>query len=248
MYYIQYLLTPYMKNLFLTIPCLIMISYSAVSQNAGEALKVKRTEDFELSGEGKNKAWQAASWNLMTPTEKGESRKTQFKVLYSDKGIYFLVHNEDAVLTATKTADFEKLWLEDVAEVFLWPDTTETIYFEYEISPLNYELPLIIPNLKGKFLGWIPWQYTGDRKIIHFTHVEGGEKKSGSKITAWYAEFFIPYTLMSPLPNVPPKSGATWRANLYRVDYDTPKTAQWHWKPIETNFHQFTKFGMIIFE
>ncbi|HZI25381.1 MAG TPA: hypothetical protein VFD46_09900, partial [Chryseolinea sp.] len=61
-------------------------------------------------------------------------------------------------------------------------------------------------------------------------------------------EFFIPYALMSPLPNVPPKSGATWRANLYRVDYDSPKTVRWHWKPIETNFHQFTKFGMIIFE
>ena len=108
-----------MKNLFLTISLLIIISSSSVSQNAAEALRVKRTDDFELSGVGINKAWQAASWNLMQPSEKGESRKTQFKVLYSDKGIYFLFHNEDAVLTATKTADFEKLWLEDVAEVFL---------------------------------------------------------------------------------------------------------------------------------
>jgi hypothetical protein len=236
-----------MNSLFLLTSFMIILSYSAPSQDS-EALRVRRTEDFEFSGNGDNKAWQAASWNSLTPAEKGEGRTTRFKVLYSDRGMYFLFHNEDAVLTATKTADFEKLWLEDVVEVFLWPDTTETIYFEYEISPLNYELPLIIPNLKGKFLGWIPWQYTGDRKIIHHTNVEGGEKKNGSKITSWYAEFFIPYTLLTPLPNVPPKSGTTWRANMYRVDYDTPKAAHWYWKPIETNFHQFTKFGIIIFE
>ena len=182
-----------MKNVILTFLFVTLMSLSAVSQNSAEAIKVKHTNDFELSGEGKNKAWDDASWNLMTSSEKGESRKTRFKILYSDKGVYFLFHNEDGVLTATKTADFEKLWLEDVAEVFLWPDTTETIYFEYEISPLNYELPLIIPNLKGKFLGWIPWQYTGDRKVIHFTHVEGGEKKSGSKITCLVCRIF--YTL-----------------------------------------------------
>src|SRR6187551_2818593 len=129
-----------------------------------QKITVKRTNDFEITGDGKDKAWGSAPWITMTPNE-GDSRKTQFKALYSAAGIYFLFYNEDEVLTATKTADNEKLWLEDVVEVFLWPDTTETIYFEYEISPLNYELPLIIPNFNGKFLGWIPWQYTGERKV-----------------------------------------------------------------------------------
>src|SRR5688572_33249927 len=230
----------FMKTLIQPLLYLIVLSHSAAAQNSAESITVKHTKDFELTGDGRNKAWDDAPWNSMVSSEKADLRKTRFKILYSDKGIYFLFHSEDGVLTATKTADYEKLWLEDVAEVFLWPDTTETIYFEYEISPLNYELPLIIPNLKGKFLGWIPWQYTGDRKVIHFTHVEGGEKKSGSKITSWYAEFFIPYALMAPLTNVPPKSGTTWRANMYRVDHDAPKTVRWHWKPIETNFHQFT--------
>ena len=181
-----------MKNVFLTILFVPLMSLSAFSQHSAETIKVKRTNDFELSDEGKNKAWEGAPWNLLTSSEKGEPRKTRFKILYSDKGIYFLFHNEDVVLTATKTADFEKLWLEDVAEVFLWPDTTETIYFEYEISPLNYELPLIVPNLKGKFLGWIPWQYTGDRKVIHFTHVNGGEKRSGARSHLGMPNFLYP--------------------------------------------------------
>jgi hypothetical protein len=184
----------------------------------------------------------------MSPSEVDEIRKTKFKVLYSNTGIYFFFHNEDEILTASKTADFERLWLEDVAEVFLWPDTTETVYFEYEISPLNYELPILIPNFEGKFLGWRPWEYEGERKTRHLTKVDGGKKETGSKIKAWYAEFFIPYALLDPLKNVPPKKGATWRANMYRVDHDNKKAVRWHWKKPETNFHQFTKFGVLIFE
>ena len=237
-----------MKNGFLTVLFVTLMSMPAVSQNSGEAIKVKRTHDFELSGDGKNKAWEAATWILMSCSEKGEARKTRFKILYSDKGVYFLFHNEDEVLTATKTADFEKLWLEDVAEVFLWPDTTETIYFEYQISPLNYELAILIPNFDGKFLGWRPWQYEGERKTKHLTVIEGGEKKSGSKIDGWYAEFFIPYALLTPLRNVPPARGSVWRANMYRIDYDNKKISRWQWRKTETNFHQYRRFGTLIFD
>ena len=47
-------------------------------------------------------------------------------------------------------------------EVFLWPDERDPIYFEYEISPLGRELPILVPNLDGKFLGWRPWHYEGE--------------------------------------------------------------------------------------
>ncbi len=216
-------------------------------QNSGTII-AKYTDDFKLSGDGKNSAWEGASWIALTASEGDETRKTGVKVLYSKTGIYFLFNNEDEILTASKTADFEKLWLEDVAEVFLWTDTTATVYFEYEISPLNYELPILIPNFDGKFLGWRPWEYEGDRKTRHLTSVAEGEKKTGSKIKAWYAEFFIPYVLMSPLRNVPPTRGAVWKVNMYRVDYDHNKTVRWFWKKPETNFHQFTKFGKLVFD
>lgn len=237
-------------RLFILFTCVLLTSFRTFSQqNSSEALRIKQTANFELSGNGTNKAWEAAQWNTMSPREKDESRQSRFKVLYSNSGIYFLFHSEDEKLTASKTADFEKLWLEDVIEVFLWTDTTETTYFEYEISPLNYELPILIPNFDGKFLGWRPWQYEGDRKVKHFTHVDGGEKKTGSKITAWYSEFFIPFALLAPLRNVPPQKGTVWRANMYRIDHDVKdKPARWLWKEVETNFHQFTKFGKVIFE
>jgi hypothetical protein len=60
--------------------------------------------------------------------------------------------------------DFLDLWNEDVVEAFFWTDESNPIYFEYELSPLNYELPILVPNNKGKFLGWLPWHYEGIAK------------------------------------------------------------------------------------
>mgnify|MGYP006176879765 CR=1 FL=1 len=73
----------------------------------------------------------------------------------------------------------------DVFEVFLWTDERHPIYFEYEISPLNRELPILIPNFGGQFLGWRPWHYEKDRKTRKATAVTGGPKQSGAAIQGW---------------------------------------------------------------
>ena len=85
-------------------------------------------------------------------------------MLYSEKGIYVLFDGTDKTLTATMREDFLDLWTEDVFECFFWTDEKHPIYFEYEISPLGHELPILIPNLDGTFLGWRPWHYEGDEK------------------------------------------------------------------------------------
>ncbi len=236
------------NSLYLFIFLLTMGVQCAAQEIASNVARIKQTNDFEISGDGKNKAWESANWVTMLPSEKGEPRETRFKALYSATGMYFLFYNRDELLSATMTADFEKLWLEDVNELFIWTDTTETIYFEYQISPLNYELAILVPNFDGKFLGWRPWQYEGERKTKHLTVIEGGEKKPGSKVYGWYAEFFIPYALLTPLRNVPPTKGSVWRANMYRIDYDNKKTSRWQWRKTETNFHQYTRFGALIFD
>ena len=45
-----------MKNVILTLLFMTILSPTAVSQNSAEAIKVKRTSDFELSGEGKKQS------------------------------------------------------------------------------------------------------------------------------------------------------------------------------------------------
>jgi hypothetical protein len=238
----------YIAVLLLLTIILLSSQYNAIAGTT-DSIIVKHTPDFALTGDGQSKQWESVDWiEIAQRRDTLNSKKTKFKTLYSDSGIYFLFNNEDAFLTASKTSDFDSLWLEDVNEVFLWPDTSNTIYFEYEISPLNFELPILVPNLGGKFLGWSPWLYTDERKTRHLTKVIGGKKQNGSSIKSWMSEFFIPYKLLTPLLNVPPKAGSVWRANMYRIDHDNNRSAAWSWQKTETNFHQFEKFGKLVFQ
>jgi hypothetical protein len=212
-------------------------------------LTVKPGPDFEVTGKGDHAAWGAAEWTALRRRQPdGHPYDTRFKMLYSTTGLYFLMDATDKTLTATMSEDFMDLWNEDVFEVFLWTDERYPVYFEYEISPLNKELPIIVPNFGGKFLGWRPWHYEGSRLIRKNTSTTGGPKESRASIDGWRAEFFIPYALLQPLQNVPPKPGTIWRANFYRMDYDGGKRTQWDWAPVGPSFHEYEKFGELVFE
>jgi hypothetical protein len=212
-------------------------------------LRVPQTEDFDVNGTGDADAWSKVAWtSLVSRAAEGHPYRTQFKMLYSRTGLYVLMDSEDRTITATMGEDFLDLWTEDVFEFFLWPDERHPVYFEYEISPLGFELPILIPNFDGQFLGWRPWHYEGDRKTRKATVAFGGPRQSGATVTGWRAEVFVPYDLLKPLQNVPPKPGTRWRANLYRMDYDDGKNASWDWARVGPNFHEFEKFGVLVFE
>jgi hypothetical protein len=211
-------------------------------------LSVKPVPDFEITGVGDHASWRQPEWTALRPRQSGgEPYESRFKVLYSNTGLYVLMDGADRTLTATMNEDFMDLWKEDVFEVFLWTDERFPVYFEYEISPLDRELPILIPNFGGKFLGWRPWRYEGERRTRKATSIIGGPKRSQASIQGWRAEFFIPYALLTPLQNVPPRPGTAWRANFYRMDYDTGKAAQWEWARVGNGFHEYQKFGQLVF-
>ena len=240
-----------MRKIFLTLMIMgITINQTetfAQEQNRGSVI-VKKCSDFKVNGKGDAEQWKSADWiTLPQLTPQPLEYSTKVKVLYSSTGIYFLFDCEDRKLISTMKADNLNLWEEDVVEVFLWTKEDFPVYFEYEISPMNYELPIIVPNYNGQFLGWLPWNYEGDKRTQHATSVRGGKKKSGADISGWMAEFFIPYKLLSPLPQVPPESGTTWRANMYRIDYDQGTTL-FAWQKVQKTYHEYQKFGTFIFE
>jgi hypothetical protein len=223
--------------------------YHSGNEDRSTMISVKKTEDFEVSGDGKSLMWNKTEWLPITVQESsgGPVANTRIKVLYSNRGLYFLFFCEDEKLTATIQEDYGALYNEDVVEVFLWPDESVPVYFEYEISPLNFELPILVPNINDRFYGWKPWHYEGDRKIQHATSVQGGKKKSNATVKSWMAEFFIPYKLLQPITMGAPKPGDRWRANMYRIDYDKDYTT-WSWQKTSGSFHEFKKYGTLLFE
>ena len=219
------------------------------AESGRPVLHVQATEDFIVTGDGTAPAWEKAAWEpLHLRVTDHLQYQTRVKMLYSETGLYVLMEAEDETITAAMREDFLDLWHEDVFEFFLWTDERYPAYFEYEISPLGYELPILIPNFDGQFLGWRPWHYEGARKTQKATTVIGGAKQSGARVKGWRAEVFVPYVLLRPLRNVPPRPGTQWRANFYRVDYDAGRTTSWYWARVGSNFHDYRKFGTLLFE
>src|SRR5262249_17381922 len=213
-------------------------------------LHVAPTEDFVVNGHGDHAAWRAApDWTPLSVRHGvTEAYTSRFKLLYSPKGLYVLMDAADRRVTANLQDDYADLWTQDVLEVFLWPDERDPIYFEYEISPLGRELAILVPNLDGHFLGWRPWHYDAERQIRKAAVTLGGPQQPGATIDGWRAEVFIPFALLRPLRNVPPTKGTRWRANFYRMDYDSGSVIQWDWSRVGQSFHDFNNFGVLIFD
>ncbi len=212
-------------------------------------LVVHKCSDFTITGKGDNAEWQKTTWVALNKiNEGGKNYESKFKILYSSTGMYVLFNGEDDKITSPYKNDFDSLFYADVFEVFFHPDISEPIYFEYEISPLNKELILLIINRKGKMGGWVPWHYEDKNKILKNVNINGGAMESGAAIKSWSAEIFFPYKILSPLLNVPPVSGMRWNANFCRLDYDTGNQYMWSWSPVKKSFHEFKKYYSLLFE
>jgi len=211
--------------------------------------EIQHVDDFEVTGDGSHLSWARCPWCDLTRVAGTGSYSTRAKVLWSDTGLYFLTDSEDRHLTCTLLEDNANIFTEDVIEVFLQPDESQRVYFEYEISPLNVELPIMVSRSQQSFHGWLPWHYTAGRRVQRATHVRGGERASHADVTGWSAEFYIPFALLAGLGNTPPERGSTWRANIYRIDYDTGRSTQWAWAPATGSmFHDYWNFGTFVFK
>lgn len=203
--------------------------------------------DFEVNGTGRNPAWQGADWLPLTRVGDGPLQyATRAKLRWSETALYALVACDDARLSCSIREDNANIFTEDVVELFLQPDEAHPLYFEYEVSPLGVELPILVANCNGKFHGWLPWHYEGERKVRKAVTVRG-PAEPGAAIEGWTAEFAIPFALFSGVC-ASPRPGDRWRGNVYRIDYDSGAASQWAWATATgPRFHEYTSFGHLLF-
>lgn len=94
-------------------------------------ITIKKIRDFPVTGAGSHESWNVTGWHELKPIGRGRlNYQTRTKILWSENGIYFLFECEDKILTCTITGHFKEIYLEDVIEVFLWPDETQVIYYD----------------------------------------------------------------------------------------------------------------------
>ena len=228
---------------------LLYITLISFTPRDEEVIRIKKTDDFTVTGDGSSANWTKADWHVIpSRSASPETYTTKVKVLYSATGIYFLYNCGDTKLTSSMTANFLDLWTEDVVEVFIQPDVKRPVYLEYELSPMDYELPILIYNDSGRLNSWTPFHYNDDQKTRHATSVQGGEKKGGADVKSWRAEFFLPYKIMKLITAEIPRPGTKWKGNFFRVDYDKGGESLFSWRVTSGNFHEYKKFGNFQFE
>ncbi len=205
-------------------------------------------DDFTVTGQATSAAWRKVKWLAMPRVSGPAPYGTRVKMLYSKTGIYVLVDCVDRKLSCTRLPAMGDLFKEDVVEFFIWPDTERPLYLEYEISPLNSELVILVPNQKGSFCGWLLWHYEDGRLTRHATTVRGGARRPGATVSGWMAEFFIPFSLLIGVAGENPRPGDAWRINAYRIDYDAGEPTHYAWCPATgANFHDYERFGVVTF-
>jgi Carbohydrate-binding family 9 len=168
--------------------------------------------------------------------------KTQAKVLYDDSFLYFAFRCADQNIWSTMKKRDQRLWEEEVVEVFLKADPNQTSYIELEVNPLGTMIDIFLLDVR-KPLRFESWN---SEKLKWAVQVDGTvDGKDGDR--EWTCEIALPMEDIVPAPHRPPKPGDRWRLNLYRVE-KLPVKALLAWIPtLKDDFHRPEMFGEIVF-
>jgi alpha-galactosidase len=125
----------------------------------------------------------------------------------------------------------DQLWLRDVAEIFIQPETEELRqYREFEISPNG---------------DWLDLEISPGSKRTLFCDLKSRVALDQEQ-SVWTAEMAIPMNCLTTAVD----PAETWRLNLFRIEGRDPKRFYSAWIPTYTphpNFHVPEAFGALKF-
>lgn len=233
-------------------------SFSFAAEPELSSYTVTRTTGpITIDGKLDEADWIRAKEFTLTDTITGKSvpLKSTVKFLWDDQYLYVGFYCEDPDAWANYTKEDDKLWEEEVVELFIDPAGNGASYYEVEFNPVNARVDLFIINAgqrkNGAFQGWLDWDFKNMKNAVS---VKGDGLKEGTKDEYWTAEIAIPFDDLWQLPQIPPKDGDMWRLNAYRIERgksgQTPED-DWYaaFSPtLRASFHTPWRFGKIYFK
>lgn len=181
---------------------------------------------------------------------------TKAKMLWDNDYLYvaFIMTDRDVwgKMTSWHTGD-PCLCLEEVAEVFIDPDGDGYNYIEIEVNPLKTVMDLTMSKEYGSGgKGDFDWNLNGLKIGVW---VDGTLNDSTDVDKKWVCELAFPFkeiAFCAPSKFFPPKSGDSWRLNLYRYEYgrigdNLKELSAWNKTDAKRGFHAPDRFGRIVF-
>jgi hypothetical protein len=214
--------------------------YSTIAADNKVASSTAATEDIALETNPVTPFWNQAVPEYAERGKNGEllpDYRTEIRSRWTAKNLYLLFScpYEELFLhpNPSTTAETNKLWNWDVAEVFIGSDFKNIRrYKEFELSPQGEWLDLDI-----------------DLTTPH--HEDGWTWNSGFQVAAridkqrkiWYGAMKIPWTA---LDDAPPSIGKTLRVNFFRSQGPPSNRKEMAWQPtMSETFHVPERFGLL---
>lgn len=169
-----------------------------------------------------------------TTTGAEPQQATSIRIGWTADELRVLFHCSDTHIAATMTRRDAPLYQEEVVEVFIDPVGDFAAYFEIEVNPLNTVLDLVLRRNRSGYAQDTAWNCESLRTAVKKT------------VTTWTVELAIPFRSLTAEP---PKPGAKWRVNFFRIDR-APGTSRElsAWSPTgRPNFHTPERFGIVEF-
>jgi cellulose/xylan binding protein with CBM9 domain len=171
---------------------------------------------------------------------------TEAAIVWDDANLYVAFACADDAPWGTLTTRDDRLWDEEVVEVFLDPDGDGLNYAELEVSPNNVVVDLLIDRPRGDTAAALTWDIAGLQTAV-------GRRSGG-----WDVEIAIPWkSLAATGIDRAPARGDRWRAGIYRIkrpggplraDRAADEYLAWSLTRADRGFHDPERFGYLLFD
>lgn len=194
-----------------------------------------------------------AAWGRAGATNWGASPwTTTFRALWGPEALCLRFDIADREPWHTMTSRDDRIWNEEVVEIFLDPSGSGVGYAELEINPANVVCDLVVYKPWPEVHSDPSWDIEGlETAVRPWRGAEAGPD-------GWSATAVLPWKAFRSLPSkassLPPRANDRWRFNIYRIKRPHgPKRPEHEvaynaWAPTGSpSFHVPSRFGDFVF-
>ena len=172
---------------------------------------------------------------------------TALRVCYDETQLYVAFQCIDRDIFGSYSGRNEPIYTEDVVEAFLAPGSDPRHYFELEMNPRGawFEASISSPDCdRRSMVVDTSWVCEGWHRGVR---VRGTLDRRDDIDCWWSVEWAIPFRSLGGAQ--PPRRGARWRANFFRIDRaGQGEFSSWSATLAEPpDFHRPLRFGVLEF-
>ncbi|MEX2261832.1 MAG: carbohydrate-binding family 9-like protein [Bryobacteraceae bacterium] len=225
-----------MRNILLALAA----TTALYADGPGIILSRRAPQDFALTADSGAKQWKDVRGVFAENGPKGQAvpgHRTEIRSVWTPENLYvlFICPYETLNLKSdpSQTAETNRLWNWDVAEVFVGADFKNIRrYKEFQVSPQGEWVDLDIDRDRPQPEGGWRWNSNFEVKA----RLDEGKK-------TWYGEMRIS---IASIDSRPPKAGAEMRINFYRIQGANTDKKFIAWQPTNANsYHVPEAFGRL---